>query len=129
MQGSGKREEIAALIALQLLVEGAFFDSHTLRELHFNTRQVDRVLHNLVSSGVITKHARRGKYLLTDGFLETLKGEIARGVRLSIFIPIPDLGIFDVSGIEHWMEHELEVYTKELRDRWLLRTGRRVTAS
>ena len=129
MPGSGKREEIAALIALQLLLEGAFFDSHTIRELRFNARQVDRVLHNLLISGVIMKRARRGKYLLTDGFLETLRGEIARGVRQGIFIPIPDLGVFDVSGIEHWTEDELELYAKELRERWLLRTGRRVTAS
>jgi len=129
VRGSGKREEIAALIALQLLIEGAFFDSHTIRELHFNSRQVDRVLHNLASSGVIAKRARRGKYLLTDSFIESLKGEIARGARHRIFIPIPDLGVFDVSGIEHWTEHELAVYTKELRDRWLLRTGRETTVS
>ena len=129
MKGSGRREEIAALIALQLLVEGPFFDSHTIRELHFNARQVDRVLHNLVGSGVIAKRPRRGKYLLTDGFLETLRGEIARGLGHRIFIPIPDLGVFDVSGIEHWTEHELDVYTNELRNRWLLRTGRGVAAS
>lgn len=110
-----------------MLVQGAFFDSSIVRELPFDKRRVSRVLHNLIDSGVILKTTRRGKYLFTDGFLSRLKGEIARGAGHRIFIPIPDLEIFDVVGVEHWTEQELEVYTKGLKDRWLLRTGRRVT--
>lgn len=90
--GRKKRKEIAALVALQMLVQGAFFDSRTIRELPFSASQVSRVFHNLIDSGVIARTTRRGKYLLTDQFLEAAKGEIARGTNHRIFIPSPPWG-------------------------------------
>jgi hypothetical protein len=121
---SSKREEIAANIAALMLVQGVFFDSSSMKELPYNERLANRVFRALVDSGIVAKSTRRGKYLLTDEFLGAVKAVTTRGMRRQIFVPLPDLAVFDVAGIETWTEEELDIYTSKLKARWLLRSGR-----
>lgn len=107
-----------------MLVQGVFFDSSSMRELPYNERLVTRVFRVLADSGVVAKSTRRGKYLLTDEFLGAVKAVIAKGMRRQIFVPLPDLAVFDVAGIETWTEEEFDLYTSKLKARWLLRAGR-----
>lgn len=118
-----RREALATMIALEMLTQGVHFDAHGVRGLPFARNFVTRTFRALIDSGVITRSTRRGKYLLTGGFLDAMKKEITRGMPRGIFVHYPDLAVFDISGIESWTEEELEVYVKELEKRWLLRTG------
>ncbi len=109
------------MIALEMLTQGVYFDSHSVRLLPFSKNSISRPLRALINSGVIMKSTRRGKYLLTDGFLDAMKQDITKGMPRGPFVHYPDLTVFDISGIESWTEEELEVYIKELKRRWMLR--------
>lgn len=115
------RERVTAMIAIEMLVQGVFFDSRSLRGPSFNERQVTRVLDALIDSQVITRSMPRMKYVLTDEFLDTVKREVTRLMPRRLFIHYPDFEVFDVSGIESWSQEELELYMKELKKRWLAR--------
>ena len=112
------------MIALEILLQGVHFDSKNIRHLPFNASFVSRTFQALRQAGVITKSTRRGKYLLTGGFLDAMKREVTRGMPRGILVHHPDLAVFDLSGIETWTEEELEVYVRELRRRWSLRARR-----
>ncbi len=115
------RERLAAAIAIEMLVQGVFFDSRSLRGPSFNERQVTRVLDALIDSRVITRSMPRMKYVLTDEFLDTVKSEVTRLMPRRLFIHYPDFEVFDISGIESWSQEEFELYMKELKKHWLAR--------
>lgn len=115
------RERLAAMIAIEMVVQGVFFDSRSLRGPSFNERQVTRVLDALIDSRVITRSMPRMKYVLTDQFLDAVKSEVTRLMPRRLFIHYPDLGVFDISGIESWSQEEFELYMKELKKHWLAR--------
>jgi len=116
-----RRERLAATVAIEMLVQGVFFDSRSLRGPPFNKRQVERVLRALVDSHMITRSMPRMKYVLTDDFLNLVKNEITKSMPRQLFIHYPDMAIFDISGIESWSQEELELYMKELKKHWLAR--------
>ncbi|MDV3294177.1 MAG: hypothetical protein LYZ70_07890 [Nitrososphaerales archaeon] len=122
MPKRSKREAITAVIALQMLIQGGYFDSHGLSGLPFNRTLTTRALRALVGSGVIARSAPKRKYLFTDEFMGMMKQEVTRGMSRGIFVHYPDFGAFDVSGMEDWTEDELEVYVQKLREHWLMRT-------
>jgi len=111
------REQLAVLIALEVLTEGVFFDTHDLRKLPFSAAQVTRVLAALQKSNVLTRVNSR-KYLFTEEFLEILKGEIGHKVPRSGIAQFPDVSIFDICAIDDWSEEELHQYLKTLRGHW-----------
>lgn len=116
------REAVAAIVVVEMLIQGVFFDSRRLRRLPFNGRLVERVLRSLVDSRVVVKSRLRRKYILTEDFLNLAKGEIVRAIPRQLFIHCPDPAVFDISGLESWSEEELEIYVRELRKRWLSKT-------
>ena len=114
MPKSRGREELAVLIALEILAEGIAFDSRDLRRLPFSRSLVTKVLKSLVESGVL-KRANARKYLLSEGFLSTGRQEILAKVPRSALMQFPVMTIFDVCGVETWSEHELEEFVARLR--------------
>ena len=118
------REQLAVLIALEVLTEGVFFDTHDLRKLPFSAAQVTRVLTGLQRSNVLTRVNSR-KYLFTDEFLEILKQEVGRKVPRSGIARFPDVSVFDICAIEDWSEEELNRYLKTLRGHWVDASGKR----
>jgi hypothetical protein len=116
------KEALAAIISLEMLAQGVYFDAHSVYGLPVNKRLVTRSLRALLDAGVITKSTTRAKYLFTDAFLEAMGREIAGGMPRGIFVHYPDLSIFDVCGIGSWTEEELQVYVRRLREHWVLRT-------
>ena len=123
MPGS-RREAISSVIALQMLIQGAYFDSHSLSELSFSRSLVSKALRALIDSGVITRYTPRRKYLFTDEFLEGMKRGVTRGMPRRAFIHYPDFEVFDLSGIESWTAEELELYVKKLKKHWQMRARR-----
>jgi len=113
------RELLVATITVEMLTQGAYFDSRNIWGLHFNRDSVRRAFRNLIDSEVIKRSGRRGKYLLTDKFLNAMKEDVARVRPRGIFIHYPDFGVFDICGIGSWSEDEIEVYVKRLRKHWL----------
>ena len=72
MPGS-MREKVAAIIALEMLVQGSFFKSNGIRRrLPLTSSLVTNVLQSLVNSGVITKTSTRGKFMFTNEFFDML---------------------------------------------------------
>jgi hypothetical protein len=116
------REAVAAILVVEMLIQGVFFDTRRLRRLPFNKRLVERVLRALVDSRVVVKSRLRRKYILTDEFLNLAKGEVVRTMPRQLFIHCPDAAVFDISGIEDWTEEELEIYLRELRKHWREKT-------
>lgn len=112
-----KREEVAATIALMVLLEGVFFDARKLSKLPYERSLVWRVVKALVDSGVLVK-VRKGKYLVAGGFADTLKREVTWKMPRGALLSFPSLRVFDVSGLESWDEDELEVYIVWLRKHW-----------
>jgi hypothetical protein len=117
------REALAAMVALEMLTQGTFFDSQSLRGT-FPRMLVTRTLRALMDSHVVTKSMPRRKYLFASEFKDIVKGEITRGMPRGVFVRYPDFAVFDVSGMECWTEDEFETYVKRLRKHWLARSGR-----
>ncbi len=113
-----KREEIAALVSLLVLLEGVFFDTQDFRRLPYDKSLVSKVLRALVSSGVLKKIRARRNYLLTDGFLDVVKKQIQRKAPASGIHQFPALDVFSVSGMGNWTQHEFDLYIGEMRERW-----------
>ena len=113
-----KREEVAAVISLMVLLEGVFFDSHKLSKLPYERSLVWRVMKALVAAGVIVR-VRRGKYVVADGFAEMLRREVTWKMPRGPLVSFPSLRVFDVSGVGIWNEDELEVYITWLRRHWM----------
>jgi hypothetical protein len=108
---------------MEMLTQGVYFDSRSIRGLPVRQRTIDRALRALIRSGVVAKSKARTKYLLTDEFLDALRQETTRGMPRGTFIHYPDLSVFDVCGIGEWSGEELEAYVERLRQRWVLRKG------
>jgi hypothetical protein len=77
----------------------------------FGATSITRTLHGLIEASIISKKPIKGKYRLTDKFVDSLKSEMTEGMPRGIFIHFPDLRIFEISGIEEWTEEELDRYT------------------
>lgn len=118
-----KRESLAAIIVLELLLKGVHFDSASIWRMPLDHNSIGRTFQGLVEGGVISKSPIRGRYRLADEFRESMKIEITKGMPREIFVHYPDLMIFDLSGIGSWTAEELETYIARLRERW--RTRRR----
>lgn len=123
MPKSRGREELSALINLEIMALGIAFDSHDLRKLPFQPAHVTRVLRALQNSGVLTRVTAR-KYLFADSFQQLLKGEILAKTPRSGIIQFPTLTIFDICGLEGWSERELEHFVRRLREHWLDLAGK-----
>jgi hypothetical protein len=117
-----RREALAAIIVMELLLKGVHFDSANVRRMPLGQTSITRTLHGLIEAGIISKSPIKGKYRLTDEFVDSLKNEMTEGMPRGIFIHFPDLRIFDISGIEEWTEEELDRYTRRLKERWTIRT-------
>ena len=39
-----------------------------------------------------------------------------------LFINYPDRSVFDISGIDRWSEQEFDLYVKELKKHWQMRS-------
>ncbi len=116
-----KRETLVAMIVIEMLVQGVYFESESIWGLPFNRNLVRKTFRALIGSSVIRKLGMRGKYHLTDEFLNSMREDITREMPRGMFIRYPDLAVFDVCAIGTWTEGELEVYVRRLKERWLLR--------
>ena len=117
MPKSRGREELAVLIGLEVLAEGVSFDSHDLRKHPFRPSHVTRVVNSLLGSRVLTRVGVR-KYLLTEEFQSLLKGEILAKTPRSGIIQFPTMTVFDICGIEHWTEMEVDRFARNLKEHW-----------
>ena len=118
-----RREALAAIIALEMLTQGVYFDAHSVYGLPVSKRMVTRTIRALMDAGLIGRSTTRAKYLFTDAFLEAMGREISGGMPRGIFVHYPDLCIFDICGIGSWTEEEVQVYVRRLREHWVLRTA------
>jgi hypothetical protein len=112
-----KREEVAAIVSLMVFTQGLFFDARALSKLPYERSLVWRVVDALVQGGVIER-VGRGKYALTDSFTDGLRREITWKMPRGGLVSLPDLKVFDVSGMDRWDEEELALYTAWLRKHW-----------
>ena len=117
MPKSRGREELAILIGVQVLTEGVTFDSHDLRKLPFRPSHVTRVVNSLLTSRVLTRIGAR-KYLLTDEFQSLLKEKILAKAPRSGIIQFPTMTVFDICGVEHWSEQEVDQFAIRLKEHW-----------
>lgn len=108
---------------LAMMTQGVFFDVRSIRKLPVSKDLVTRTLRALTDARVILRSEVRGKYYFTDEFTDLMKQIITPGMPLGLFVHYPDLGVFDVSGIEHWTGEEMGYYVRRLRERWKLRAG------
>ena len=123
MGKGGRREELAVLIGLEVLLMGVAFDSHDLRKLPFRPSQITRVVNALLGEGVIARIGRRKKYLLASDFRNLLKEQVLQKTPRSGIIQFPTMTAFEVCGMEHWSELEVDRGVSGLRDHW--QTARR----
>ena len=117
------RDAVTAIIVVEMLTQGTYFDSRSVRSLPISKVMVWRVMKALMSAGVVERSRARKKYLLTDGFLEAMKQEITRNMPRGAFVHHPDLSVFEMCGIGDWSPEELDAYMGMLRRRWALRKG------
>ncbi|MDG7006633.1 MAG: hypothetical protein JRN06_00145 [Nitrososphaerota archaeon] len=117
------RDAVTAMIVIEMLTEGVYFDIHAIRKLPVSKDLVTRTLKALIAAGVVTRSRARSKYLLTDEFLDALRQEIAGRMPRGSFIHHPDLAIFEVCGISDWSADEIKEYVDRLNQRWILRKG------
>lgn len=115
---SRRREELAAIVGLEVLAMGVAFDSHDLRKLPFQPAHVTRVLGALLHAGVLAR-ANAGKYLFTEEFQALVKGEIMAKMPRSGILQFPAMTVFDVCGLETWSERELDQFVGRLKEHWL----------
>jgi hypothetical protein len=116
------RRSLCVHSAKPLPPEGVHFDLANVRRMPLGQTSITRTLHGLIEAGMISKSPIKGKYRLTDEFVDSLKSEMTEGMPRGIFIHFPDLRVFDISGIEEWTEEELDRYTRRLKERWTIRT-------
>lgn len=117
MPRSSRREELSALIGLEVLLEGIAFDTHDLRRLPFTSALITRVLRSLQQSGVIQR-VNTGKYLFTDSFSGAMKERILGKTPRSELMQFPTMTVFDMCGIECWTERDMEHFTERLKQYW-----------
>jgi hypothetical protein len=115
---SRRREELAVLVGLEVLLLGVAFDSHDLRRLPFRQSQVTRVVKALMDAGVHMRIGTRRKYLFTREFLSTLKEQVLQRTPRSGIIQFPVMTTFDACGVEQWSEQEFDRFVRTLKDHW-----------
>jgi hypothetical protein len=118
MPKSRRREELAVLVGLEVLLLGVAFDSHDLRKLPFHSSQVTRVVKALLDAGVLARIGKRKKYLFTQEFLNLLKEQVLQKTPRSGIIQFPVMTAFDACGVEHWSEQEFDRFVRALEDHW-----------
>ena len=119
MQKSRRREELAVLVGLEVLLLGVSFDSHDLRKLPFRPSQVTRVVKTLLDAGVLTRIGKKQKYLFTEEFRNLLKEQVLQKTPRSGIIQFPVMSAFDACGVEHWSDQEFDRFVRTLKDHWL----------
>jgi Mn-dependent DtxR family transcriptional regulator len=112
---STKRERTVAAAVLGVVLQGVFFDPQMLRDLGFHKSMVSRVLHSLAEAGVI-EQIDGSKFLMTKEFKEMMKRRITMNMPRDTFLSFPDRTIFDICGIEHWNDEEMDGYVERLRE-------------
>ena len=117
------RDAVTAMIVIQMLTEGIYFDIRAIRKLPGSKDLITRSLKALIAAGVVTRSRARDKYLLTDGFLDELQREISGRMPRGSFILHPDLATFELCGLADWSADELRTYVDQLTQRWMLRKG------
>ncbi|MDG7016406.1 MAG: hypothetical protein JRM82_03420 [Nitrososphaerota archaeon] len=118
MTKNRRREELALLVGLEVLLLGIAFDSHDLRRLPFRQSQITRVVKALMDAGVLTRIGTRQKYLFTREFLNTLKEQVLQRTPRSGIIQFPVMTTFDACGVEHWSEQEFDRFVRTLKEHW-----------
>ena len=118
MPKNRRREELALLVGLEVLLLGIAFDSHDLRKLPFRQSQVTRVVKALMDAGVLTRIGTRQKYLFTREFLSILKEQVLQRTPRSGIIQFPVMTTFDTCGVEHWSEQEFDRFVRTLKEHW-----------
>ena len=118
MPKSRRREELALLVGLEVLLLGIAFDSHDLRKLPFRQSQITRVVKVLVDAGVLTRIGTRRKYLFTREFLSILKEQVLQRTPRSGIIQFPVMATFDACGVEQWSEQEFDRFVRTLKEHW-----------
>jgi hypothetical protein len=114
---SSGREELSALIGLEVLLEGIAFDTHDLRRLPISPALITKVLRSLQQSGVLQR-VNTGKYLFTGSFSGAMKERVLGKTPRSELMQFPAMTVFDMCGIECWTERDLEHFTQRLRQYW-----------
>jgi hypothetical protein len=115
------RDAVTAMIVIEMLAQGVYFDSRRIRSLPTAQSKIDRAFRGLIKAGVVEKTKTRTKYLLTDEFLDGLRQDITKGMPRGTFIHHPDLTVFEISGIGSWSAEELSAYVERFTQRWMLR--------
>lgn len=110
-----KREQLTALLALEILVEGIAFEIGHLRKVPFSPALITRVLRALQDEKVIDK-INTGKYIFNDDFLRIVSGEVFRGMPRGGLLHYPVMTTFDICRLEEWSDYEFEQYLKHLTD-------------
>jgi len=118
MAKSRRREELAVLVGLEVLLLGVAFDSHDLRKLPFRPSQVTRVVKALLDAGVLMRIGKKQKYLFTEEFRNLLKDQVLQKTPRSGIIQFPVMTTFEVCGVEHWSEQEFDRFVRALKDHW-----------
>jgi len=103
-----------AIIAVELLTMGIFFEVRDLRKLPFRPAHVTRVLRALQNSGVVEKMNTR-IYIFTDDFLSLAREEIFKRMPRSGLRQFPVMTVFDVCGLGEWDDYEFEAFIRALR--------------
>ena len=117
------RDAVTAMIVIQMLAEGVYFDSASAYRIPAGKGIVWRTMKALESAGVVARSRARKKFLLTDEFLEYMRQEITKRMPRGTFVHHPDLTVFEMCGLGDWSAEELNAYIKRLTDRWMLRKG------
>ena len=118
MPKSSGRARLSVLIGLEVLIEGIAFDSHDLRKLPYCPAFVTKVLKSLTQEGVLER-VNTGKYLFRDGFVNSVKEEIAKKAPMNGLMQFPTTTAFDMWGVEGWTEQEVEGFLTRFREYWV----------
>ena len=117
------RDAVTAMIVIEMLTEGVYFDSRRIRGLPVRKGMIYRALKGLIAAGVVERTRARTKYLLTDAFLYDVRQEVTKVMPRGTFVHHPDLSVFEICGLGDWTADELNAYVTKLTQRWMHRNG------
>ena len=117
------RDAVTAMIVIEMLTEGVYFDSRRIRGLPVRKGMIYRALKGLIAAGVVERTRARTKYLLTDAFLDDVRQEVTKVMPRGTFVHHPDLSVFEICGLGDWTADELNAYVTKLTQRWMHRNG------
>jgi hypothetical protein len=110
-----KREQLTALLALEILVEGITFEIGHLRKIPSSPALITRVLRALQDAKVIDK-VSYGKYIFNDEFLRSVSVDVFPRMRRSGLIQYPAMTVFDICRMGEWSDQEFELFLHRLKD-------------